>query len=203
MPLVASGFLYEVIVTGLIGGVTTKNVFWYFTTGPQKDAQDVLDAFVLKVEIPWEAIASVNWDGTLVEVDEVTSVSNFVEEGVAIDGIVGGESLPGFNAFSITLSRSTKETRSGRKRIAGVAESQQSSGNLLVGIITDLDDLKDAFVDNLTVDGSSVGPVIIRKTFVDPPTVPPTLEEPSEWIYNPINGGVSSPAVTTQNSRKS
>lgn len=203
MPEVAAGFLYEVIVTGLIGGVTTKNVFWYFNTGPVKGAEDVFDAFVSKVDTNWSALVSVNWDGETVDVDEVTSLDNFFTGVVAIDGIVAGESLPGFNAFSLSFSRSTKETRDGRKRLAGVAESQQSSGNLDAATVTLLTTLTTSFTDSLTVDGGSIAPVIVRKTFVDPPTVPPTLNPPEDWIYNPINGGVPSSKVTTQNSRKS
>ncbi len=202
MPEVDAGFLYEVTVTGSIGGIITKNVFWYFLTTIQKNAEDVLASFKAKVETDWEALVSLNWSGTLIEVDEVTSDSNFFEESVAIVGEITGDSLPPFNAFSITLSRTTKETRSGRKRLAGVAESQQSSGTLGASTLTLLDTLKTAFTDTLTVDGGGVGPVIVRKTFVDPPTVPPTLNPPEDWIYNPINDGVASNKVTTQNSRK-
>lgn len=202
MPEVASGFLYQVTLTGLIGGVTTKNVFWYFNTGPVKGAEDVHTAFNSQVDTAWSNLASVNWDGELLEVDEVTADNNFFTGAVAIDGVVAGESLPGFNAFSISLSRSTKETRDGRKRLAGVAESQQSSGTLDGATITLLGIVKDRFTESLTVDGGSIAPVIVRKTFVDPPTVPPTLNPPEDWIYNPINGGVASTKVTTQNSRK-
>lgn len=203
MPLVASGFLYEITVTGVIGGITTKNIFWYFTTGPVKQAEDVFDSFVLKVEDEWEALASVNWDGETIEVDEVTANDNFHLGAISIDGVVSGESLPNFNAFSVTLSRSTKETRSGRKRIAGVAESQQSSGTLTAGAITDLTALKDRFIEDLTVEGGSVAPVIIRKTFTLDPPNPPELNDPDVWIYNPVSGGVATTTVTTQNSRKS
>ena len=203
MPLVADGYLYQVILTGLIGGVTTKNVFWYFNTGPQKSAEDVLDSFEQKIETNWENLTSVNWDGNLIEVDEVSANDNFFQGSVSIDGVVAGESLPNFNAFSITLSRSTKETRDGRKRIAGVAESQQSSGTLTAGAITLLDLVKGSITDSLVVDGGSIVAVIVRKTYVDPEAVPRVLNPPSDWIYNPVNGGVSSDTVTTQNSRKS
>lgn len=202
MPEVGTGFLYEVTVTGDIGGVTTKNVFWYFTTGPVKAAEDVATAFIAEVSANWKALVSLNWEGTLLDVDEVTSDSNFSSEAIAFLGEQIGESLPGYDAFSIELSRSTKETRSGRKRLAGVPESAQSSGNLVASAITELTAVKDDFVTDLIVDAGSVPPVIVRKTFVEPPTVPPTLNPPEDWIYNPLAGGVASTKVTTQNSRK-
>lgn len=202
MPVVGAGFLYQVTVTGSVGGITTKNVFWYFTTGPQKDAADVATAFIAEVETNWEAAVSVNWNGLVLDVDEVTSQSNFSTEAITFGGTQIGESLPPYDAFSIQLSRSTKETRSGRKRLAGVSELSQSSGNIIASQITNLIAVKDDFIEDLTVAGGSVPPVIVRKTFVDPPTVPPSHNPPDEWLYNPLDGGIVSSKVTTQNSRK-
>ena len=47
-------------------------------------------------------------------------------------GGVAGDVLPAFNAIGVKMLRSTKVTRNGAKRFAGVAESMQVNGQLII-----------------------------------------------------------------------
>lgn len=202
MPTVGSGSLFRIKLFGEIHGQQTLNVFWYYRaiSPDTHDAVDVVAAFENGVAAHWEALVSSAWDGTLVECDELTSLSNFFTSATNIGpGTASGESLGPFVCFDIRLLRTTKETRSGRKRIAGVTENQQNAGVLESGTLTTLNLLAEDFDDALAVDLENIDPVIVRQTR-DPDTG--ELEPVTSWIYNLVADAEGQTNTTTQGTRK-
>lgn len=113
-------------------------------------------------------------------------------------GTVGGQVLPSFVAASIKLNRTTRITRPGGKRLAGIAEEMQDQGILNLDAFNKMQDVADWFGDShdyLTPLGgtATVTPVIIGRG--------------ADGAYdlsriNVISSGVARGRLTTQNSRK-
>jgi len=107
-------------------------------------------------------------------------------------GLVTGGCLPSFAAWGYKLSRTTRETRHGSKRIAGVAEAWQQNGVADSPAATAIANLAVALSTPLQVDDADVfTPVILH---LDPVTHLPT-------VSNKIAIGVYR-GITTQKSRQ-
>lgn len=202
MPIVGSSSLFIVKVQSTFLGETMLNRFWYqagVAPGTISVASLVTE-FETQVSSTWADAVSTAWDGDRISIDEVTSLENFIDTVCTIGpGLRTGESMGPFMAMAIRLFRSTKETRSGWKRIAGVVELDQENGALTPAHLVILNALAADFKTVLTVDTNGVFPVIVRKTYSG---TPPELEEPSNWIYNVISQAAGLSNLTTQNTRK-
>jgi hypothetical protein len=196
--------LFEIKVFGSIFGVTTLNRFWYHLNQVPNTmaAADLADAFDTHVRTQWAALVSDDWTADVIEVDEVTSETNFATKATGLFGGTksGTTNMPPYEVFVIRLFRTSKETRSGWKRICGVSEEDQSGGQLETAVQTELANLAARFDSNFTLTGGTVNPVIVRKTYSLPPVE--ELQDPSLWIVNFISDAQGQVQLSTQNTRK-
>jgi len=202
MPAVGSGSLFEIRLYSSFLGVACQNVFWYYGDFVPDTvfAVNVEGAFENEVAASWEASVSASWDSVRVTCDEVTSNQNFFDAGSNIGpGTQAGETLSPQACFGIRLLRSTKDTRSGWKRLVGVIETAQVNGKITSAQDALLDTLGQDFRTDLVVGAETVSPVIVRKVYLGDP---PVLQDPIFWIYNEIASHVVLEDITTQNSRK-
>jgi hypothetical protein len=123
---------------------------------------------------------------------------------VPLPGTVAGESLPVFNAVSVQYVRSSKITRHGWKRFAGVPETFSSGNALTPGAITawnaiilNLMNPAGITVDQYDVEDNIIGEVFMRPVIVGQPVPPSDLIR----IQVPASVAVR-PNLTTQNTRK-
>lgn len=202
MPVVGTNSLFELKLFGDILGNATLNRFFYFLPQPPDtvEAVDVVFEFETKLAAIWEAAVSVDWDGTRVTCDEVTSIQNFFDSTTNIGPGTGvGVNMPPYVSASIRLFRTTKETRSGWKRIGGILEEQQQNGALEVASLAAFNTLADGFADTLPSVGGSITPAIVRVT-LDPATGDPNPAD--EWVYNLVASAAANSNLSTQNTRK-
>lgn len=125
-------------------GQSLCNIFYYLVavwTG-NASLEDVLIRFTSDVA---EEIASVQtddleWVGIFI--DNMNDPDEFSENGVSFFGQAVAESMPQYVAAGVQLVRTTKATRHGAKRIAGIGEDQWLDGAFTpsVGLIQSLQD---------------------------------------------------------------
>lgn len=102
--------------------------------------------------------------------------------------------MPLWNSYLIKLDVATRLTRPGSKRIAGMMEGDQSSGGLIAGTLT----LVQNFADRLDItfvptgSGASVTPVVVGY---------PTAAQPGTPRVQDIVQATASPYVSHQTSR--
>lgn len=207
MPVVGTNLVYELIVKGTVGVTETVNVFGYYNVGfsPDDPASGTLNGlFDSMVMAEWSALVS-----TAVNLNEVSSrrlnnLSDFDTFPIAQGGAVVGDRSPDFNAFKMGMVRSTKETRSGHKRIAGLVETQTAAGGntLEPATLTLLTNLASKFASQLLAGGDDFRPCIIGGKY-DTSGPTPVLKPEADWLYNPITAITASNRVTSQTSRKS
>lgn len=175
------------------------NVFYYLVgvwTG-NKTYKDILDSFEADV-IP--SIASIQsdeltWD--LLELDNVTNGVEFFQKNIDIQGDgIGTPAMPSYVSVGVKLLRSTKVTRNGSKRIAGIQEGNVTDNNVDLNQVG-IDAVQDAMVLDLTDD-------INTPNFVLEPVI--VGRQPNGSLdlarINPIASAQVKPLITTQNSRK-
>lgn len=202
MPVIGGNSLFKVIVKQTYLGQKCQNVFWYFkNVAPNSiDALDVANAFHDAVLSDWETLTHEDWDTDTIEVIEVTSLENFTEITSAIGpGVKTGNALASTIALGIKMVRTTRETRSGWKRLVGLAQSDLAENDWASGTQTQASSLADEFSADLSVAGTTIFPCLVRQT-KDPDTK--ELLDPDEWIYNLVSTAIVKSEVTTQNSRK-
>lgn len=202
MPIVGSGSLFEVVDFQARGADQLLNRYWYYGSfSPDTVASGLVANAFESIFAAW--LPPVQPDvisHPTITVDEVTSISNFLERlGAIPDGTLLPPELASYQCAGIRLLRTTKETRSGWKRIAAGNEDSIGGNNWGPSFQGELDNLAGVMNDALSVGGFFVDPVIIRKT-VDPVTGDP--EPPSDWIYNLVASAEAKTVVTTQNTRK-
>lgn len=202
MPAVGGGSLFKIVVHSRFLGVDGQNRFWYVSPEAPNTINivNVVAAFENAVAATWEVVAHEGWDAFKIVAEEVTSIANFFEGSSNIGpGTEAGEAMPPFVTFTIRMNRTTKETRSGWKRLAGVTETTQVSGILLAARLAELQALADDFAQDLTPMGGTLVPCLVRQTFTGEP---PVLNDPSDWIYNFVSSASALDRLGTQNTRK-
>lgn len=136
--------------------------------------------------------------------DNLTDGISFADVGTSATGTLVGDPMPSSVCYAFKLSRSTKITRNGSKRFAGVSENNVS-GNVhtFTGVVKD--DLEAFLGSALVVDANPDGTV--NDVVLSPIIIGRTLN--ADGVYeldlskiNLVNGAVMNPLVTTQNSRK-
>lgn len=202
MPVVSNGSLFKIVDNQMIGSDVIINRYWYFLNAIPNSvsASDIADL--------WEAIFSA-WlppaqvtalTHTTIEVDEVTSVSNFFTRASTLGaGTRVGPVLPYYVAARIRLFRTTKETRSGWKRIGVATETDLETNGWSPTYKAVLDSLAAVMNDPLITTAGNAEPCIVRIT-KDPATGAPFA--PSLWVYNLVESAGASSFNTTQNTRK-
>lgn len=200
MPYIA-GDILRIEDVQLALGQTIRNVYFYEiteTTGVV-EAEDILLAFSVDVLRDVCGIQSTSIEHTSLKVDNVTDELSFGE--IALETLVGeqpGAIMPTYVAFSFKLLRSSKLTRNGFKRIAGVPEDQVGGNFVEVPFrtsteMTDVIAALQADIPFSTPEGSgSMRPVIASR-----PT--PTRDF---YVTQPVVGVELQAAITSQVSRK-
>ena len=206
MPVVGTDLVYELIVKGSVGGTPTVNVFGYYNVGfsPSLPGAGVLNGlFDSQVMAAWSALTSTAVTLTEVSSRRLNNLTDFNTFPISQVGLVIGDRGTDFSAFKIGLIRSTKETRSGHKRIAGLVEIQTTaSGNLIdAATLTLLTTLAGDFASQLLAGGDDFRPCIIGGKYDTVPD-PPVLKPEADWVYNPLSAVTASSRVTSQVSRK-
>ena len=140
---------------------------------------------------------------TIVEELEGVEYGDYIPP-VPPPGSVAGEPLPIFNAVSVQYLRSSKLTRHGWKRFAGIPETFSVGNTLTPGavvawtnIIDNLMNPEGILVPQQDVGGDPVGDVFMRPVIVGLP-VPPSE---AYRVQIPSSVAVKS-LITTQNTRK-
>lgn len=202
MPAIGSNSLFEVVDVQSRGVDEILNRYWYFASVAPGSAAagDVATQFenIFSVWLPPVQPDVLSHD--IIRVDEVTSISNFIERPSVIpDGALLPPELASYQCAAIRLLRTTKETRSGWKRIAAGNEDAIGGNNWGPAFQGLLDNLAAVMNDHLALPGVDADPVIIRKTY-DSGTG--ELNPPTLWIYNFISSAEAKTQVTTQNTRK-
>lgn len=193
MPTTAEG-IYEIVLEQTYQGQSLINVFHYRESLGSDDEQvlcaqafdeDLMPglAVLLSVNLEFNNIRCANLTGDLADINRTPNQP---------DGDVVGSDVVSFVAAPFRYNRTTKETRNGSKRFAGMVEE-----NLVTVAYTGLYIAAlQAYALLLETDISTVGgifePIILRK--------PPT--EAGVYTYNQVLGVQALNRTTTQSSRK-
>jgi len=205
MPQINGDFVFKVThVQSKSGGQQVLNIYHYhFPDLPLRpDSQAVAEAFDAEMVPVIAAIQSVGVVHERIDVELLGSLTDFYSMPTTVtNGDLSGEALPVFNAFRFDYIRSTKETRSGSKRICGILESQVS-GDFLDATAQAAADVVAGYMESPITPGIfSVSPVIVGIRY-DKSEIPWVELPVSQWVYNPVAGVIANSEVTTQNSRK-
>lgn len=176
------------------------NVFFYVVkvwTG-NADLSDVANNFISQVINPIRAIQSSSLEYQQVAVENVTDGLEFVEVSYVQTGSVGGTpALPSYVAATFKLGRTTKITRNGSKRFAGITEADVIDNNTNF-LTSQTDPIEAALAADLDVVVSSVsegtlGPVIVGRD---------VLGHLDLARINAVSFGLLSQNISSQVSRK-
>lgn len=202
MPVVGSNFVFEIKDQQVLGSQPVENVWYYVqTTGATPvDASLVGAAFSDIVIDALIQIQSTGLSHVTLEVQQLASLTNFVV--FAISGKAGdqtGQGAPSHDAWKVRILRTSKETREGAKRIAGLTEGNIAGDFIDAAVRSNFDAVLSAIDVPLTVDGQTLELAIVGGK-KDPAT---GEQKPAdEWIYQLSAGLTTGYEVTTQNSRK-
>lgn len=193
MPTVTSG-LYKLTFEQEYLNQITLNVH-FFQNGLDLDdlQQECGDAFdedlvplyadVQNLSVIYENIRVDNVTGDLADVNVDPTIAN---------GTVVGAASTSFVAATIRLDRTTKETRNGSKRVAGMVEENTNGQTWTGAFKLILDDLATGMAADISTVGGVFRPVIAR---------PPSIAEPL-WTINDVASALASNDVSSQVSRK-
>ncbi len=193
MAVVTAG-LYKIILEQSYSAQTVLNTFWYLNSLGSDDEQDkaaqAFDEDVLAVlaavqhtTLVYNSIRAINVTGDL---------ADFVLTPTTSSGSNAGTAVNTFTAAGIRLNRTTKETRNGQKRFAGMVEEEMSNQSWTAAYITTLETLATALVADISTVGGIFEAVIARQDLVTP----------TNWFANPVASATVNDFVTSQVSRK-
>jgi len=195
MPTTSSG-LYSITLKCTRTPVNIYNVFWYRETSGITGAGADLGAIFNSAVVP--DIADILSTGVAMDtltVAEPTSINaDFVVATSTSVGTRTGTTMPSFNAASIRLVRSTKETRSGYKRFGPYSEDDVAGTVFEASYLAALNIVAADLEVNLTPSGFVFEPVIVRRLLTPVPW--------SNVLYNPVSEALVLNRTTSQVSRK-
>ena len=136
------GDIIRLTVSGKYQGQDVVNVFFYEigagTTGaivPEAWLPDWANEFEAKV-LP---TLSTDLIYDRIVYDNLTDGLEFADVGIDARGVDGSDPLPSANAMAVKMSRTTKITRNGAKRYAGLTETNVSGNDLTIGELSKAD----------------------------------------------------------------
>lgn len=193
MAIITDG-LYKIILEQTYSNQTVLNTFWYVNSLGSDDEQDkAADAFdetilpILKNiqsdSLLYLSIRAVNVTGDL---------ADFVKTPTTGAGTQAGLEVNTFTAVGIRLNRTTKETRNGQKRFAGMTEDLMANQSWTAPFLVLVELVADALVADISTVGGIFEPVIARQDLVTP----------TNWFANPVASATVNTFVTSQVSRK-
>lgn len=193
MPTTTVG-LYEVTLEQTASGQQIRNVWHYLATLGQDDEQDlVADAFdeTIMTDLAGIINSSVAFD--LIRVANLTGIeADAVQSPSQGSGNVVGLNMTPVMAASFRMNRTTKETRNGSKRFAGLIEENVQGTTFAPAYLVDLQAFESLLAGQISTVGLLADPVILHKPDVA-----------GVWTYNEVASVTALNRVTTQNSRKS
>lgn len=200
MPAVGTSPIYELIVEQRMGLQSIKNVFYYNASTPpvtNEGSNRLIDAFTLVVLPVWETEVSVNLTFEAFKARRLNNLLDFAETTGTNTGDLTGTRAANFVAAKLKYIRTTKETRNGWKRIAGLTQTQAQNNSLTTQGQTDMDALAVAFSSNIANGGLVFDPIIVGGKR---PGGVPAAE--SAWIWQDIDDVQAQSDLTSQTSRK-
>lgn len=204
MPISGDGNrFFKVTVRGQLLGAATSNTFYYRQALPlQSDAQDVAGLFVLGPLLAMRNIQTVSQTYQEVEAIDTRDVANFFTLAIALSGqIPSANPMSSFTAMSWRLLRSSRDMRSGWKRLGGVDEGDVTGNTFLPAHFTAMQAAAPGIGGNL-VDGIATLQLCIvrdRPTAGDPGIDP---DDSTTWRYTDVASTQAVNRTTSQNSRK-
>lgn len=192
MPTVTAG-LYEVVLEQVYYGQSMKNVFHYIATLNQDDDQDkvavAFDTTILE-ELSYIQSAAVLY--TEIRVANLTGfLADFSMTPTIPDGAVVGDVCADFVAIPFRYVRTSKETRNGSKRFAGLTEANAEVGGFTSAFFTQMTALAVFLGGQISGGGIVCDPVILHKPDIS-----------GVWLFNEVANVLPLNRQTTQNSRK-
>lgn len=198
--MVSVGDVIRIKACQEIFGQAICNVFYYLvaTWTGNADLGNVLDEFLATVVGPVKTMQTPDLSYRNLRADNITNDLDFAElDGNWTGTYASSETQAPFIACGFRLSRTTKLTRPGAKRISGIAEEICNDG-VVDPEAALFDDVKDALMATLPINSPGAGDGVLA-----PVIVGRNIDGSYDLSrLNPITGAVVQPNVTSQNSRK-
>lgn len=193
MPTTAVG-LYKVVLEQEYLNQIVLNTFYFQNALDTDDLQEECShAFDLDLLPTIATIQSTSVVYQNIRVENVTgSLADFNLTPTTAAGGVAGLVAASFIACTIRLNRTTKETRNGSKRFAGMVEENMNGQTFLGAYVVTLDALAVVLAGTIDDPGGIFRPVIARAP-VDPEVL---------WTINDVASGTASSDVKSQVSRR-
>lgn len=139
MPLPITDKVWKLTLRGDIFLQEVNNVYYFAGATGSGSAADLISTFIAEHVGTILTFTCEQMHYADVHVEGVQVVDDIADAIVDETGDITGECLPPFVAWSFRLNRPNTSTRNGYKRFAGVAESSQTNGVALSGVLTNLD----------------------------------------------------------------
>lgn len=200
MPLVLDGTLLRFTVTADLGDQDVKNVYHYYANVEisQGDLRPMVTEFNQTVLAPMLERQHVGYELRFVKLEELTGV-RFVDVAQTATGDAITERLATFSTVRVKFPRTSKETRSGYKRIAGLIDADVNGDFLDANAQEAWLEAVQGMGENLTVEstGQDMAPVILGIRYdTDGQPLPV-----SEWEWQYITDVFVEDLIGTQVSR--
>lgn len=181
-------------------GQEVQNIFWYKQVSVTGNAESLAKGWYEDVLPDIQAIVHSHIDFDLAEAINVDTPTDFYNQlmGATYGGRTGAE-LPPWFCHGYRLARSSRESRHGYKRFAGVVEEDVSGVTYAAGIAAAVAALGVQLKTNIvySIDSAEFEPRIVRVTRVNPGVVPAVYTYQDWAIADATWYG-----WTTQNTRK-
>jgi len=186
------GDIYRLKHTQELAGQQVINVYFYEHAAGSGGAEDLNVAFILDVLPAVRDIQAQSLIHVSLEAENVDDLVDYaLHSFTGVNGLQAGEYLASFVAWSFIQNRTSKATRHGHKRVAGVVEGAVTNGIATAGQITVLNAYAEAVGSDIEdATGNTFSPVIVRNPD----------DEPTR-IVNPVSSAAYQ-RLTTQSSRK-
>lgn len=206
MPLFVPGTaLYRITDNQTFGTQIVQNIYWYADDPVivEPALADIAAAFVTQIVSLIDNLQATGLVHQNVFVEKFlstgpTTFGTFASTGA---GAIATDNLPPFNAVGVRLTVTTRETRPGFKRIAGLVEADTTGGALTAPALAAWQTATAGMDDTLVVaGGDDLVPVIVRNTVtVDGVTTQLPFDE---WRYQVTTLREVMPSVRSQTSRR-
>lgn len=194
MPTAATG-VYELVLSQLYLGQTITNVFQYLHTLGTDDEQLLcINAWEDDIAAPLQAVQSDTLAYTNIRCANLTgSLADVNVTPTLTVGALPGSEMASFVAAPFRYVRTTKETRNGSKRFAGMIEENTLDQGFTAAYVIAMNSFATVLATVMSVPGGIFTPIIISK----PPAVGPI------YTFNDVQDVQFLNRLSTQNTRKS
>jgi hypothetical protein len=188
------GDVFKLTLKGTLLGQQTNNVFHYRQTVGILGGSTMVDRFLAEVFPDIKSVLASQATFTAVEWINYNDPSDFGLTPITTgqNGARSGEVLPAFIAWGFNYNRSSRVTRNGSKRFAGVMEGDVINGLAVPAFLNVLEDVAGQLGQDLQAGLTEMWRPVIARISTDGATVIQTND-----VQN-----VTYRRITTQNSRK-